>query len=64
VDWVDSDHVTCVPCDACPFHDYISKSPGGFRAATNSSSSSSSGGRSTQASTKLEEYRRVQEVNL
>jgi hypothetical protein len=23
IDWLDSDHVTCVSCDACPFRGYI-----------------------------------------
>jgi hypothetical protein len=26
VNWMDSDHVTCVPCDACPFRGYITRS--------------------------------------
>jgi hypothetical protein len=32
IDWLDSNHMICVSCDACPFRGYISKSPGGFRA--------------------------------
>jgi hypothetical protein len=28
-DWLDSDHVICVSCDACPFRGYISKSQEG-----------------------------------
>jgi hypothetical protein len=31
IDWLKSDQVTCVFCDACPSRGYISKSPG-FRA--------------------------------
>jgi hypothetical protein len=34
IDWLESDHVICVFCDACPFRGYISKSPGGFREVT------------------------------
>jgi hypothetical protein len=41
IDWLDSDHVTCVSCDACLFHGCISMSPRGFRAVTSSSSSRS-----------------------
>jgi hypothetical protein len=25
IDWLDSDHVVCVSCDACPFLGYISE---------------------------------------
>jgi hypothetical protein len=59
IDWLDSDHVTCVSCDACPFHGYKGKSPGGFRAGKSSSS-----GRSTRTSKQAvssrstEEYRK------
>jgi hypothetical protein len=59
VDWLDSDHVTYVSCDACPFHCYISKkSPGGFRAVTSSSSSS---GRSTWTSKQAVSLRSTEE---
>jgi hypothetical protein len=36
IDWLESDYVICVSCDAHPFWGYISKSPGGFRTVTNS----------------------------
>jgi hypothetical protein len=52
IDWLDSVYVICVSCDACPFHGYISKSPGGFNAVTSyklrESSSSRSMGTSKQ----------------
>jgi hypothetical protein len=63
IDWLDSDHVICVSCDGCLFHSYISKSSGRFRAITSYESVIAAQARK-QASSKLEEYRRVQEVSL
>jgi hypothetical protein len=66
LDWLDSDHVIRVSCGACPFLGYI-RLPEGLERLEQLRVSSS--GRSTQtrvqqASNKLEEYRRVQDVSL
>jgi hypothetical protein len=65
IDWLDSDQVICVSCDACSFRDYISKSPGGFKAVTSSSSGRITGTSEQAVSLKsTEEYRKSACENL
>jgi hypothetical protein len=69
MDWLDSDHVTRVYCDACPFLGYISKSRRVQRnyepvVAAEAGEQEDSNKLEEQTSSKLEECRRVQEVGL
>jgi hypothetical protein len=61
IDWLDSDHVTCVSCEACPFLSYINRVQEGSEQLQVVVVAEA---RKQEDSSKLEEYRRVQEISL
>jgi hypothetical protein len=61
IDWLDSDHVICVYCRSMPVRGYISKSD---RIRLRQLRAVVAAEVREQSSSKLKEYRRVQEVSL